>query len=194
MSGAVYGRAGENLSSFSGDAGRGGQERGRRAEGDTAELLDAWAERGLTVFHSVRVRGGAADIDHVLVGARGVVLVDTKAWKPGVYLTVGSRTYRWVHGRALPERFPPGESTSLERSARQMRQAGIPVVGAVVAVWSTGSDRAVLGLARYPGARRITAAHRAVRVAGRLAGGGAADPTLVAQVTEWVRANEGTRT
>ena len=193
MSGTVYGRAGENLSSFSGDAGRGGQERGRRAEGDTAELLGAWAERGLTVLHSVRVRGGAADIDHVLVGARGVVLIDTKAWKPGLYLTVGSRTYRWVRGRALPERFAPGESTSLARSARQMREAGIPVVGAVVAVWSTGTGRVCLTLARYPGATRVAAARRAVRAAGRLAGRGAAAPTLVTQVAEWVRANERTR-
>lgn len=192
MSGAVYGRAGENLESFTGRAGPGGQEQGHKAELKTAELLDACVNRGLTVFHSVRVRGGAADIDHVLVGSRGVVLIDTKAWKPGMYLALGSRAYRLTASRMLPERFTPGESTSLVRSTEQMRAAGVPVVGAVVAVWPSGTGQVRLGLMGYPGAR-ITTARKAVRVARRMAGRRAAPPETVEGVAWWVRMNEGRR-
>ena len=188
----VYGRAGRNLESFTGRAGRGGRERGRRAERDTANLLDAYALRhGLTVLHSVQVRHGAADIDHVLVGSRGVVLIDTKAWRAGAYVRLASRAYRWTGG--LPERFPPGESTSLERSVTQMRRAGIPVVAAVVAVWPSGRGRVRLAFMSYPGARNVTSPRRAVRLAGRLAGRGQARQETVEQVARWVRLNEGTR-
>lgn len=191
--GVVYGRAGEALGSFTGDAGRGGQVSGLRGEEATAGLLDALAaRRPFTVFHSVRVRGGAADIDHVLVGSRGVVLVDTKSWRAGRYVRVGSRVYRWWAHRVLPRRFRPGESMSLARSVEQMRRAGVPVVGAVVAVWPSGAGRVRLGLMRYAGGR-IMGARRAVRVAARMAGSRGADPAVVAQVGRWVRDNRGCR-
>ena len=76
--GRVYGVAGENLGSFTGDAGCGGRVHGMRGEQRTAVLLDGLAGRGFTVLHSVRVRGGAADIDHVLIGSRGVVLIPNR--------------------------------------------------------------------------------------------------------------------
>ena len=191
--GASYGRAGGNLGSFIGDAGREGQAHGREAELATARLLDGLTACGFTVFHSVRVRGGAADIDHVLVGSKGVVLIDTKSWRAGTYVRIGSRTYRRTASGILPRRFVPGESTSLIRSVEQMRRAGVPVMGAVVAVWSSGTGRVGLRLMRYAGARRIAAARKAVRVAARMAGRRGADSSVVAQVGRWVRANEGRR-
>jgi NERD domain protein len=193
VNGAVYGRAGGNLGSFTGHAGVNGQAHGYKAELDTAELLDAYARRGLTVFHSVRVRGGAADIDHVLVGSKGVVLIDTKAWKPGTYMALGAKVYRFTASRVLPERFAPGESMSLARSAAQMRAAGVPVVAAIVAVWSSGAGRVRLALMRYPGAKRITTARKAVKIARRLAGRRAALPETVEDVARWVRMNEERR-
>lgn len=188
--GRVYGVAGENLGSFTGDAGCGGRAHGMRGEQRTAVLLDGLAGRGFTVLHSVRVCGGAADIDHVLIGSRGVVLIDTKTWRAGVYVRLGSRAYRWVAGAVLPGRFTPAESTSLARSVEQMRGAGVPVVGAVVAVWPSGAGRVRLGLMRYAGARRIAAARRAVRVAARMAGARGADEVVVERVLRWAGAGE----
>ena len=189
--GASYGQAGRSLGGFVGHAGRIGQAHGLKAERATAELLDRLTTHGFTVFHSVSVRGGAADIDHVLVGSTGVVLIDTKSWKAGTYVRLGSRTYRRCGSELLPRRFAPGESSSLARSVTQMRQAGIPVAGAVVAVWPSGSGgRIGLKLMRYTGAKRIAHARRAVRAARRMAGSRGADPSVVAQVARWVQSNQ----
>ena len=190
MSGAVYGRAGSSLEDFVGAAGSEGARLGRRAERETGALLDRLAAEGYTVFHSVRIRGGAADVDHVLIGSRGAVLIDTKGWAPGSYVSLAGWAWRRRAGRLLLRRFRPGESTSLERSAAHMRLAGIPVAGVVVAVWASRPGRLGLGLMRYPGADRVSQARRAVRAAGRLAGSGGANPLVVAQVARWVRANQ----
>ena len=105
-------------------------------------------------------------------------------------MRLGSRAYRWVAGAVLPGRFTPAESTSLARSVEQMRGAGVPVVGAVVAVWPSGAGRVHLGLMRYAGARRIAAARRAVRVAARMAGARGADEVVVERVLRWAGAGE----
>ena len=125
-----------------------------------------------------------------LLKRNGVVLIDTKTWRAGVYVRLGSRAYRWVAGAVLPGRFTPAESTSLARSVEQMRGAGVPVVGAVVAVWPSGAGRVRLGLMRYAGARRIAAARRAVRVAARMAGARGTDEVVVERVLRWAGASE----
>ena len=106
-------------------------------------------------------------------------------------MRLGSRTYRRCGSGLLPRRFAPGESSSLARSVTQMRQAGIPVAGAVVAVWPSGSGgRIGLKLMRYTGAKRIAHARRAVRAARRMAGSRGAKPSVVAQVARWVQSNQ----
>lgn len=71
---------------------------GGRGERRTAEALNTLARRpgGPTVLHDliIPVGGTSANIDHVLVAGRTVVLIDTKVWKPGFYWTLNSRTRR----------------------------------------------------------------------------------------------------
>jgi hypothetical protein len=57
------------------------------AEGEevVAGILDAAAElRGFGVLHDLSIPGSRANIDHVVVGAAGVTVIDTKAWSGAV--------------------------------------------------------------------------------------------------------------
>lgn len=184
--GFTSGRPGAQLNTFEGQ-GKSARVAGARAERATADLLDALTRRGYVVFHSLPVAHGRADIDHVLVGSRGAVLVDSKCWLPGWYLTACSRAWR---STGPVHHFTPAESTSLARSVERMRQGGVRVVAALVATWpSSETGRVHARLLRYAGADAVLPARRAVRRAARLAGRGGADPRVVAAVGRWAEAN-----
>lgn len=51
---------------------------GARGERRTARRLDRLRRRGFTVLHDLGIPGSAANLDHVVVGAAGVVVVDSK--------------------------------------------------------------------------------------------------------------------
>lgn len=184
--GFTVGRPGAQLGTFVGQGER-ARAAGARAERATARLLDELAGRGYVVFHSLPVAQGRADIDHLLVGSRGVVLVDSKCWRPAWYVTAFGRAWR-ATGRV--RRFTPAESQSLALSVERMRRADLPVAGAVVATWPSAAGRVrTMGL-RYAGARAVLPARRAVRWAARMAGRGGADPAAVAAVFSWMEANQ----
>lgn len=46
------------------------------------------------LFHDLAVPGRRANIDHLIVSGRKVLLLDTKVWKAGLYYTVFSHTFR----------------------------------------------------------------------------------------------------
>lgn len=46
------------------------------------------------LFHDLAVPGRRANIDHLIVSGRKVLLLDTKVWKQGFYYTVLSHTFR----------------------------------------------------------------------------------------------------
>jgi len=46
------------------------------------------------LFHDLSVPGRHANIDHLIVSGRNVLLLDTKVWKAGFYYTVFSHTFR----------------------------------------------------------------------------------------------------
>lgn len=46
------------------------------------------------LFHDLSVPGRRANIDHLIVSGRKVLLLDTKVWKAGFYYTVFSHTFR----------------------------------------------------------------------------------------------------
>ncbi|MBW3068958.1 NERD domain-containing protein [Actinomyces sp. 594] len=185
--GFSVGQPGEQLGAFEGQ-GAGARRAGAEAERATAALLDQVVERGYVVFHSLAVAGGRADVDHLLVGSRGAVVIDSKGWRPGWYAKAFGRAWR-TGGPVW--RFTPGESTSMSRSVEQLRAAGVPVVGAVVAVWPAGGvGRVHTALMGYAGADAVLPARRAVRKAARLAGRGGAAPAVVRAVSRWAEANQ----
>jgi hypothetical protein len=79
-------------------------DKGAAAAGRTGELRTAAelhrvllaGESGPTVMHDLMLplRGGKANIDHVVVSGRDVWLYDSKVWAPGTYWTFRGRTRR----------------------------------------------------------------------------------------------------
>lgn len=70
---------------------------GAAGERATARALEGVERDGWTVFADVRLDGRRWNLDHVLVGPPGVVVVETKQWRRPV------RTYR-RHPRIVEER------------------------------------------------------------------------------------------
>ena len=107
---------------------------GAQGEARTAAVLDGLAGPDTVVLHSLSAPGfGAGDLDHVVlrqtvVGAV-LLVVDSKLWKPGLYLTAGSRTYRGL------QRFRPAEHVTTSLAAAKLSEhLGIPV-HALVVIW-----------------------------------------------------------
>lgn len=91
---------------------------GRQGELRTASVLDAAAQRhGFTVLHDLHIPlpGITANVDHVVVSGRRVLLIDAKVWRPGTYWTIaghvdrrhephGTGGPRHIVGRRAPSR------------------------------------------------------------------------------------------
>lgn len=141
--GTSWGTAAGSLSAVSAGswaaASVGQRDFGVRAEQLTGQLLDelvAYAE--CDVVHDVRVPGLSANLDHVLVGARRVVVVDAKWWKPGQYWTWRGTTRR---GREVVKHV---DSRSLVVArAKLARALPVQVVQArsVLVVWTSAGER-----------------------------------------------------
>ncbi|WP_067783504.1 nuclease-related domain-containing protein [Actinomyces vulturis] len=151
---SIYGRPGSNLDSFEGH-GQLARSIGASAERDTAAIIDDLSvERENDILHSVPIASGKADIDHIVVGSKGVFVIDTKKWKPGWYFSIGSKCFRICSGKI--ERFKAGESHSLSRSIESMRTKEIPVRGSAVVVWPSNSRGKCHTLfMRYPGGIKV---------------------------------------
>jgi hypothetical protein len=54
--------------------------RGGQGERHTARLLDRLTRDGYVVFHDLAVPGSDANMDHLVMGRSGVVVLDTKQW------------------------------------------------------------------------------------------------------------------
>ncbi len=90
-------------------------EVGRSGEVRTAEVLDPFCRRfGPTVLHdlAVPIAGLEINIDHIVVSANRVWIIDTKSWKPGIIWTFRGRTRRGLH------RFPAAETRTPEIAAK----------------------------------------------------------------------------
>ncbi|MDQ3107765.1 MAG: NERD domain-containing protein [Actinomycetota bacterium] len=70
---------------------------GAAGERATAAALAGAEREGWTIFHDVRLPGRRWNLDHVLIGPPGVIVVETKQWRDPV------RTWR-QHPRILEER------------------------------------------------------------------------------------------
>ncbi|MFS0885153.1 nuclease-related domain-containing protein [Aeromicrobium sp. 179-A 4D2 NHS] len=162
--GRVVGKAGGSLDQFStwGQGDGSAAKRGKQGEIRTARLLDELASRdgGPSILHDLRIpmKGVSANIDHVVVSGRRVLLLDTKEWKPGFYWTFRGRSYR---GR---DRVPHAEKKTMEMASKAVRgfleREGVKatVVHPVVAVWPSSNKKTLnVWALRFPGARVIHA-------------------------------------
>lgn len=152
--GASVGRAGASLQQAGTGFRANEQARAAGAAGEqaTAAVLDRWAARtsgraSCVVIHDlVGRRGGTVwNIDHVMVGPRAVLSIDTKVWQTKVYWgrpgrPVWRASRRWfVTDR---ERFTPGETRAVAHSVNDLaRASGLPTTGLVAVRASSRTGR-----------------------------------------------------
>lgn len=68
-------------------------DRGAAGEELTARILAPLTHLGWTVLHDLRLPGSPANIDHLAVGAGGVTVIDTKAWRGRVKILEDGRLW-----------------------------------------------------------------------------------------------------
>ncbi|MBI5105584.1 MAG: NERD domain-containing protein [Solirubrobacterales bacterium] len=115
------------------------------AGAEVGRVLDMWSELcGFGVLHDLTEPGRRANIDHVVVGARGVTVVDAKSWAGDVKVTPrGVRVGRW--GKRQEVASLKGQ---VARVAQVLAEAGIdaPVDGALcLAQRNAGRELVVVG-------------------------------------------------
>jgi hypothetical protein len=72
--------------------------RGAAGERRTARLLAALERRGWAVLHDLAIPGSAANIDHLVIGPGGVIVVDSKRYRGRLRLDRQGMVW---HGRRL---------------------------------------------------------------------------------------------
>lgn len=145
MRGQVIGTAGGGLAAPQQWAANAEVQRvGRAAEENTGRVLVKLAERGATVLHDLRIPipGIHANIDHVVVAGRRVWLIDSKAWAPGWYWTVGGKTRRGL--TLVPHADKKTIPMAMDATRRYLTERvggrfslGVPIL----AVWPTRTDQ-----------------------------------------------------
>lgn len=188
MAGASYGVPGGSLvegQDVSWAKNAGAAEAGRQGEvivGTALNTLVADSAGGV-VIHDVRVPipGFTSNIDHVVVGGSKVLLIDAKRWKPGLYLSLGSRAYRGL------TRVEHIEKRSMETAHRAMVSYlrgidGADVSGSFVVPTSSGTGRVWCRLLRVPGATPVSVRRMRSLVSRFLSESPPADAQVVAKV------------
>ena len=162
MTGASFGTAGGSARKGGDWAASNGAARvGADGERRTAELLGALVNAGATVLHDLRVpiSGVKANIDHVVVSGRTVLIIDSKVWAPGIYWTLGGHTRR---GR---ESFPPADKKTipmiLPALERHLAGTRAKLATPLLIVWPSRPGPTSFLFASTPAAR-LVAAHRGI--------------------------------
>jgi hypothetical protein len=198
VQGQVLGTVGGSLQNSTGWAqNKGTAQAGTRGEVATAKALDSLARTvgGPTVLHDLRIPipGISANIDHIVVSGRRVLILDSKTWKPGIYWTLFGLTFR---GR---ERFAAADKKTMlmarEAITKMLAQAGVraTVAKPLLVIWPS-TARATLRLAflRSPGAGAVSG-DQFVRALPTIVGGNA-DPKVVAALLPLVIGTKSPRT
>jgi hypothetical protein len=135
---------------------------------------------------AIPAAGYTANIDHILLSGRTVVLIDTKAWKPGRYWTLlGVHRRGW---RRFPHANTKTPAMARDRIARYLAGLGVHamVLTPLVAVWpSSASARVNVRWLRMNQCRALPAERLPARVA-RIAGNNPPDPQVLAVLRELV--------
>lgn len=199
MPGASYGIPGGSLAedtdtswaanSAAADAGR----RGEQIVGGMLDDLVAVSDGGV-VLHDLDIplSGLQANIDHIVVAGRTVLIVDAKLWAPGIYFTLRGRSYRAPIKRvSYVEKKSQVLATNALRTHLSSTSADLtrPIVAAAASQRGLLSTRFLT----MPGARvlSVPAAKRHIRT--MLKREGPADPVIVTQLTKLLRGDNAYR-
>lgn len=178
-----YGRAATGLTndaSFAANAGA--AKAGAEGEVKTAAILDGFSLKA-AILHDLRVPipGFKANIDHVVVSGKRVLIIDTKVWKPGFYWTLFGKNRRGT------ERVPHTEKDLgyIQQSLiTHLRGTGAVVSTPHLAIWSSRKNSTPsFWLLRVPGARLLNGEALLGFVKGFI-GREAADPVITRKLME----------
>lgn len=160
---------------------------GQRGEEMTAALLNTIARiGGPTVMHDLRIPipNITANIDHIVVSGKKVVIVDSKVWAPGFYWTLGGHTRRGL------TRFPPADKRTVPMAVQSISRlligAGVKYrLSSLLVVWPS-SKSGSLSLWAYRPQRhengdmtRVVAVRANTIPVHRLFGSAPSDPDIV---------------
>lgn len=191
----VFGSAGGSLVGATWAANAAVARVGRRAELRTAEVLDGLASRpgGPTVLHdlAIPIPNISANIDHVVVSGRRVLIVDSKGWRPARYWSLGGMVFRgwrrFGHAKSTTPRMAVNGLTGYLKG----RGARARLVTPVVAVWPS-SDRGRLSVALLGmDGCRVIRGERLARAVRRSVGLRPADPEIVDALRRLLNAKSG---
>ncbi|QOD06078.1 nuclease-related domain-containing protein [Pseudarthrobacter sp. BIM B-2242] len=178
-----YGRAATGLTndaSFAANAGA--AKAGADGEVKTAAILDGFSLKA-AILHDLRVPipGFKANIDHVVVSGKRVLIIDTKVWKPGFYWSLFGANRRGTERIAHTEKDLGYIQQSL---ITHLRGTGAIVSTPHLAIWSSRktSDPSIW-LLRVPNAKLLRGEALLGFVKGFI-GKQAADPIITRKLME----------
>ena len=151
----VYGKAGTGLKNTSwavnADVARIGAAGEERMQG----LLDSFRLQA-AVFHDLRIPipGFKANIDHVIVSGRDVLVIDTKNWMPGFYWSLGGTNRRGLKRVKYTEKDQAWVQRALTTF---LAGTGAKVRTPIVAVFPSREGKANTTFMRVPGATVVPA-------------------------------------
>lgn len=178
-----YGRAATGLTndaSFAANAGA--AKAGAEGEVKTAAILDGFSLKA-AILHDLRVplRGFKANIDHVVVSGKRVLIIDTKVWKPGFYWSFFGANRR---GRERIAHTEKDLSYAQQALITHLRGTGAVVSNPHLVIWSsrkTGTP--TLWALRVPNARLLHG-DALLRFVKGFIGREAADPVITRKLME----------
>jgi hypothetical protein len=151
----VYGTAGTGLANDSSFAVNDAVAKiGAKGEERTQQLLNGFGLKA-AVLHDLRVPipGFKANIDHVVVSGKRVLIIDTKVWKPGFYWTLFGKNRRGMERVAHTEK---DQAYIQQALITYLRGTGAKVGAPYLAVWSSQKNAVPsIWLLTVPGAGLI---------------------------------------
>jgi hypothetical protein len=180
----VYGTAGTGLANDSSFAandavariGAGGEER-------TQQILNGFGLKA-AVLHDLRVPipGFKANIDHVVVSGKRVLVLDTKVWKPGFYWTLFGKNRR---GGERVDHTAKDQGYIQQALITHLRGLDATVSAPALVIWPSSTRQPIsFWLLRVPGTSRLLHGAALVGFVKRFIGRTPADPAITRRLSE----------
>lgn len=151
----IYGRAATGLQDTSWAVNEAVAKMGAKGEKKSEEILNRFGESA-AVMHDLHlpIPGFKANIDHIIVSGKRVLILDSKMWKPGFYWTFSGTNRRGL------EKVPhtAKDQGYIQRAIiSHLSGTGAEVGVPKLAVWPSREDQKLsLWLLQVPGAHVIT--------------------------------------
>lgn len=173
----IYGRAATGLQDTSWAVNEAVARMGAKGEKKSEALLNRFGETA-AVMHDLRlpIPGFKANIDHIIVSGKRVLILDSKMWKPGFYWTFSGTNRR---GREKVPHTAKDQGYIQRAVISHLAGTGAEVGVPKLAVWpSREGQKLSLWLLRVPGAG-VIAGTALAGVVGKFIGRRPADDQIV---------------